>query len=140
MAFLADRRHAGMRRIGGAIHQLGFALEVALEDLLQVEDGADVAVGIGQRHLGARLEACRLRFGRRRQRDRNRPRQPVAQPHALDDRHVVGRVRKPSSGLKAPTAIMSRSDSAREDSGMRGSAKSKMREQIFSPFRGLPLF
>ena len=58
-ALALNDRHARVRGVGRAIHQLGFALQVALEDLLERQHGADVAAGVGQRDLGAASRSAR---------------------------------------------------------------------------------
>ena len=107
---VGDRRVLG---VGRAVGAPGLGRLVVSIDLLDVEEGQQVAVDVAQSQGFALGDAV---AGRHRQGDRQGPEGAVGQPHLGDDPLVVGAVEKPSRGEKAATASSSRSQSPHSSS------------------------
>ena len=73
-----QRRDARVLRVGRAVDVARLALEVALEDLLDVDHAEQAPVAVAQREAVA---LGRLRVAR--ERDRDAPRQAVGEPHLV---------------------------------------------------------
>ena len=90
---MQQMEHAGMGIIGGAENLLRFAKWVGPPDVADFQDRDQHALGIAQCYPATVPDLASERLGHV-QGDRDRPQDPVAQPHFRDHPVVVGLVQK----------------------------------------------